>query len=132
MENKLRIGGNIRKWRNIKGLKQKDLAVAMRLSEAAMSNIENNITNITLSQLEEISMALDVNVSQLFTDPQETVGGATTYKQPREAPSMAEESPLIYAVIRSMEMKDQQLQAIVQNMLHTMSSLAGNVTKSIQ
>ena len=33
---KFKIGSNIRKWRNIKGIKQKDLAFALQISEAAV------------------------------------------------------------------------------------------------
>ena len=46
---RIKIGTNIRKWRGIKDMKQKDLASALRMSEAAISNIENDLTDVTLS-----------------------------------------------------------------------------------
>lgn len=120
---KIKIGGNIRKWRNLKGIKQKQLANALDLSEAAISNIENNLTDVTLSQLEDISMGLDVPVEQLFCDPQETYSNAA--KQPLALPHAAPEADkeLMNAVIHSMQRKDEQLQTIMQNVLHTMSVL---------
>ncbi len=122
---KLKIGGNIRKWRNLKGIKQKELAAILELSEAAISNMENNITDITLSQLEDISVSLDISVEQLFSDPQENMPPyilpGTTQKQ--QHPVFEKE--LLNAVITSMQKKDEQLQAIMQNVLHTMTALMG-------
>lgn len=123
-EYKLKIGGNIRKWRNLKGIKQKELALALDLSEAAISNIENNITDVTLSQLEDISLGLDVPVEQLFTDPRENIGTSATVQAATEKqyqPLLEKE--LLHAVINSMQKKDEQLQVIMQNVLHTMSAL---------
>ena len=65
---RLRIGSNIRKWRNIKEVKQKDLASALKMSEAAISNMENDLTDLTLSQLEDISVTLDIEIEKLFFD----------------------------------------------------------------
>ncbi len=123
-EYKLKIGGNIRKWRNIKGIKQKELASALELSEAAISNIENNITDITLSQLEDISAGLDVSVEQLFADPQETyevLGNQLHNNEKSRQPAFEKE--LLNAVIHSMQKKDEQLQLIMQNVLKTMANL---------
>ena len=44
-EYKLKIGGNVRKWRNLKSIKQKQLASYLKLSEAA---VKNNISVICL------------------------------------------------------------------------------------
>ncbi len=118
-EYKLKIGGNIRKWRNLKGIKQKELALTLSLSEAAISNIENNITDVTLSQLEDISLGLNIPVEQLFTDPQESIPPVITEKQ--HQPLFEKE--LLNAVIHSMQKKDEQLQTIMQNVLHTMTSI---------
>ena len=71
MQQKIHIGGNIRKWRNLKGVKQKSLAGVLRVSEASMSNIENNLTDLSLRQLEDIAQVLDIPVENLFNDPQE-------------------------------------------------------------
>ncbi len=122
---KFKIGGYIRKWRNIKDIKQKDLAAALQISEAAVSNIENDLTNITVGQLDEISIALNISIEQLLTDPQEK------YKIPpaninsmivKEDQQMLDKE-LLNAIIVSMEKKDQQMQVIMQNFLHAMATL---------
>jgi len=127
-EYKLKIGSNIRKWRNIKSVKQKELAASMGLSETAISNIENDLTNVTLTQLEDISSALDVPVEHLFNDPQETyhTGNNVYTQQP-----VTYERELFQAVISSLQKKDEQLQAIMQNVLHTMTALVQDEKKFI-
>lgn len=131
-EYKIKIGGNIRKWRNIKGVKQKELAFTLCLSEAAISNIENNITDVTLSQLEDISLGLDISVEQLFSDPQETFTlSSNQHLLNGSQHSQVYEKDLINAVINSMQKKDEQLQTIMQNVLHTMSALIQDERKLI-
>ena len=122
---KFRIGNNIRKWRNIKDIKQKDLAVALQISEAAVSNIENDVTNITIVQLEEISIALNVSIEQLLSDPQEKfrISPSTGYTINEKENQYILDKELLNAIITSMEKKDQQLQAIMQDFLHTMATL---------
>lgn len=125
-EYKLKIGGNIRKWRNLKGVKQKELAVLLEVSESAISNIENNITDITLSQLEDISQGLDISIEQLFTDPQETIAAQPVQNGIKEKNAQPiYEKELLNAVINSMQKKDEQLQTIMQNVLQTMTVLMG-------
>ncbi len=122
---KFRIGNNIRKWRNIKDVKQKDLAIALNLSEAAVSNIENDVTNITVTQLEDIAIALNVSIEQLLSDPQERFRMPIALAQ--EPPARDQQEPidkdLLNAVIASLEKKDQQMQVIMQNFLHAFSTL---------
>jgi transcriptional regulator with XRE-family HTH domain len=119
---KFRVGSNIRKWRNLKEIKQKDLATELNLSEAAVSNIENDITNLTLGQLEDISIALDVSIEQLLSDPQEKYNSYAGYHQvlARQEEQKAVEKELLTAVIASLEKKDEQLQTIMQHFIHTM------------
>ena len=123
-DNRLKIGANIRKWRNIKEMKQKDLANALQLSEAAISNIENDLTDVSLSQLEDISYALNIPVEKLFSDPQDSFvlnEILPPYQAERNQPFMDKE--LLNAMLNSLQKKDEQLQSIMQNVLHTMSAL---------
>ena len=119
---KFRIGSHIRKWRNMKDIKQKDLANSLNLSEAAVSNIENDITNITVTQLEDISIALNVSIEQLLSDPQEKYGSAHI-STTGNARHHYQDNELVNAIIASLEKKDQQLQVIMQNFLHAISVL---------
>jgi transcriptional regulator with XRE-family HTH domain len=55
----MKIGDNIREIREKeKGLKKEDLAKALGLTTKAYSNIENNVSDITLTRLFEISEVL--------------------------------------------------------------------------
>lgn len=122
---KFKIGGYIRKWRNIKDIKQKDLAAALQISEAAVSNIENDLTNITVGQLDEISIALNISIEQLLTDPQEKykIPPANINSMLVKEDQQQLDKELLNAIIASMEKKDQQLQVIMQNFLHAMATL---------
>lgn len=121
---RLRIGSNIRKWRNIKEIKQKDLAVALRLSEAAISNIENDLTDITLSQIEDISVTLDVPVEYLFTDPQETLSEVSYASSNAETKNQfVMDKELLYTLIGSIQKKDEQLKDVVQQVMYTMKAI---------
>jgi len=125
---RIKIGSNIRKWRNIKEIKQKDLASSMRLSEAAISNIENDITDLTLSQIEDISVALDMPLEKLFTDPQETLNKKSVYSLNAEnASHYIMEKDFLYAMIGSIQKKDEQLKDVMENVIKTMKGITKNI-----
>jgi len=67
------IGANIRKWRELKGIKQEQLAQSLGITKAALSNIENNKTDISLHRLEDISLCLGLEVMKLFINPIELI-----------------------------------------------------------
>ena len=70
MEKKqLKIGSNIRKWRQLKDFEAKEFAHLLDISTGALSNIENNISNLTLSRLTEIAGLLSIEPQKLFIDP---------------------------------------------------------------
>jgi len=122
---RLKIGANIRKWRNIKEIKQKDLAASMKMSEASVSNMENDLTDITLSQLENISLALDVPLEKLFNDPQLTL--AEQYVNSNElnkSNSVMMDKEFAYSIINAIEKKDEQLKSVIENMIQTMRHFA--------
>ena len=119
---RMRIGSTIRKWRNIKEVKQKDLAASLRMSEAAISNIENDLTDVTLSQIEDIALTLDITIEQLFSDPQDALS-TNTYSNNDPTNQMVMERELIYALIGSIEKKDEQLKEVFNNVMYTMKKL---------
>ena len=63
------IGNNIRKWRELKGLKQKELAKEIDISETTLSKIENDKTEVSLSRLQKIAFCFKIKMTQLFFDP---------------------------------------------------------------
>jgi transcriptional regulator with XRE-family HTH domain len=112
---RIKVGSNIRKWRSIKDVKQKDLASGLRMSEAAVSNLENDLTDITLSQLEDIAIVLDIEVAQLFTDPQEVVN--KNYNATDQDKKFVMEPEWIYALIGSIQKKDEQIKTVLDNII---------------
>jgi len=68
-EKLLEVGSNIRKWRNLKGMKQESLAEELDISSVAVSKIETGKTNIPVKRLFAIAAALNINIQLLFTDP---------------------------------------------------------------
>lgn len=121
---RMKIGANIRKWRNIKEVKQKDLASSLRLSEAAVSNMENDLTDLTLSQLEDISVALDLPLEKLFIDPQETLSSGNQPNILNESGNnFLMEKEFIYTMIDSIQKKDEHLKSVMEGVLETMKTL---------
>lgn len=119
---RIKIGAHIRKWRNIKDVKQKQLATALRISEAAVSNIENDLTDITLSQMEDISIALNVPFEDLFTDPREKMHQyAELDREGRTTQVM--EKDLLYTLIGSIQKKEQQWEDWMQKMIDKLEGM---------
>ena len=66
MSSGIKLGQNLRKLRLKKNMSQVDLATALSVDRAYISNIENGRMNPTLSTLEKISGALGVSSSELL------------------------------------------------------------------
>ena len=63
------VGKNIRKYRKLKGLKQRELADKCSLSEGFISDIESNtFRTISLNMLYHIAKVLDSHIMLLFQD----------------------------------------------------------------
>lgn len=63
------VGKNIRKYRKLSGLKQRELAEKCSLSEGFISDIESNtFRTISLNTLYHISRVLDIHIMLLFQD----------------------------------------------------------------
>jgi transcriptional regulator with XRE-family HTH domain len=63
------IGFNIKAWREVKGVKQEWLATKIGLGKSSLSQIENGITEITVSRLSEIADVLGIQLLHLFENP---------------------------------------------------------------
>ena len=61
-----RIGEKIRKIRELKGLKQSNLADKLGMTMNGYGKIERGETTITMERLEQISNALDMKVLDLL------------------------------------------------------------------
>jgi transcriptional regulator with XRE-family HTH domain len=77
---KMKIGENVRKWRDIKGLKQQELARMLNITPPALSHIENNITELILQRIEEIADVLGILPAQLLENPHAIISINTVTK----------------------------------------------------
>ncbi len=66
MSSGIKLGQNLRKIRTKKKMTQGDLASALNVDRAYISNIENGRMNPTLSTLEKIAVALGISSSELL------------------------------------------------------------------
>lgn len=127
---RVKIGSNIRKWRNMKDIKQKDLAGALKLSESAVSNIENDLSEITLSQLEDISITLEIDIEKLFSDPQDVVKEKSyTSSIPAEKNEVMDKD-LLYSLIGSIQKKDEQLKQVIDKVIYKIDSFQSNLQRT--
>ncbi len=72
---KLMIGQHMRQWRALRGMKQREVAQKMGVSEAAISYIENDLANVNLRQLEKLSAILGISVVMLLEGPNKFLTG---------------------------------------------------------
>jgi len=59
-------GKQIQKLRELKGISQQDLAAKCNFEKSNMSRLEAGKVNPTLSTLEKVASALEINIIELF------------------------------------------------------------------
>lgn len=62
------VGQNIKRYRIEKGIKLETLAAAIRIEKGTMSKIENGKSEITISRIEKIAEALQVDYNLLVSN----------------------------------------------------------------
>lgn len=62
----INVGKQIQKIRELKGLSQQDLAAKCNFEKSNMSRLEAGKVNPTLSTLEKVASALEINIIELF------------------------------------------------------------------
>lgn len=63
----VKVGKQIQKLRELKGLSQQDLAAKCNFEKSNMSRLEAGRVNPTLSTLEKVANALDITLAELFS-----------------------------------------------------------------
>jgi transcriptional regulator with XRE-family HTH domain len=126
---RVKIGNNIRKWRAMNDIKQKDLANALKMSEAAVSNLENDMSEITLSQLEDIAITLEIEIEHLFSDPHDVVKEKSYNNAVPAEKNEVMDKELLYALIGSIQKKDEQLKYVIDNVMYKMDNISDNVLR---
>jgi transcriptional regulator with XRE-family HTH domain len=66
VEIKSKIGNRIKELRDVKQMSQKDLAYASDLDRSYIASVENGKRNISIVNIEKISMALGENLITFF------------------------------------------------------------------
>jgi transcriptional regulator with XRE-family HTH domain len=69
----MNVGENIRTWRKIKGIEQKDLAQMIDKSVTTISNIETGVSDPNTKLLQDIASALQIEPSQLLINPSQMI-----------------------------------------------------------
>lgn len=64
------IGGRIRYFRKLKGWSQETLALQAEINPAFLGHLERGLKSPTVKTLEKIAAALDISMSELFSEPQ--------------------------------------------------------------
>lgn len=70
MDIKLKIGQRIKELREKAEMSQKDLAYTADLDRSYIASIENGQRNVSIVNIEKISVALGVSLKELFNDAQ--------------------------------------------------------------
>jgi transcriptional regulator with XRE-family HTH domain len=68
MEVKAKIGLRIRQLRELSSMSQKDLAYSADLDRSYIASIENGSRNVSIVNIEKISIALNVTLKEFFND----------------------------------------------------------------
>lgn len=68
MNVKIKIGLRIKELREIKEMSQKDLAYSADLDRSYIASVENGQRNVSIVNIEKISIALGVTLKQFFND----------------------------------------------------------------
>ena len=122
---RMKIGANIRKWRSVKDIKQKDLAASLKMSEASLSNIENDCIDISLSHLEDIAIVLEMDIEQLFSDPSENLKSKySNYSLMDNFSEKVSDKELVYALIGSIKKKDEQLKNVIESVIYKIDKIS--------
>ncbi|WP_291109799.1 helix-turn-helix domain-containing protein [Flavobacterium sp. UBA6195] len=62
----VKVGLQIQRIRELKGLSQQDLAAKCNFEKSNMSRLEAGKVNPTISTLEKVASALEINIIELF------------------------------------------------------------------
>jgi transcriptional regulator with XRE-family HTH domain len=66
MESNAKIGANIKKLRELRNLTQEHMADKLDMSQTGYGNIERDVTDISMSRLQQIAKVLEVTVQDLL------------------------------------------------------------------
>jgi transcriptional regulator with XRE-family HTH domain len=131
-EYKLDIGSNIRKWRDLNGLKQADLSKLINVSTTTLSNFENGISKPNTNHLEDIATALEINIFQLISglDPIFNSDNYVNSSVSENSNSNLMDNEILKTLLNQLEKKDNDLKSFIKEMLTQISRIINPKDKS--
>ena len=113
------IGHNIKRWREFKEVKQEKLAKRLKITSAALSQLENGKTDITVSRIEQIAEVLEIDFSLLLSSPQQIINisnSPNTHNGVYNSQHNTINKELVEAVQAELQKKNEQI-SFLQNLV---------------
>jgi transcriptional regulator with XRE-family HTH domain len=120
-------GTVIRKYRELRNYSQDYVARKMGISQNAYSKIENNITQLTVNHVKQISHILEVSIVDLLRDDFEIHGPTTTHKDSISKDALLLLMDRIKGRLEEKSPLKHDFYPVIMSMLQTIDSTVSNV-----
>jgi transcriptional regulator with XRE-family HTH domain len=120
-------GNVIRKFREMRNYSQEYVAGKMGISQNAFSKIENNITQLTVSHIRQISAILEVSMMDLLKDEFEIRHGSGIQMESVTKEALLLNLELIRKKIESRHPEKHEFYPVIMALLQSVDMTIGNV-----
>ncbi len=120
-------GSVIRKYRELRNYSQEYVAGKMGISQNAYSKIENNITQLTVSHIRQISAILEVSIMDLLKDDFEIRHGADIQMESITKDALLHNLDQIRKKIESRNPQKHEFYPVIMALLQSVDMTIGNV-----
>ena len=120
-------GTVIRKFREMRNYSQEYVAGKMGISQNAFSKIENNITQLTVSHIRQISAILEVSMMDLLKDEFEIRHGSDIQMESVTKEALLLNLELIRKKIESRHPEKHEFYPVIMALLQSVDMTIGNV-----
>jgi transcriptional regulator with XRE-family HTH domain len=120
-------GSVIRKFREMRNYSQEYVAGKMGISQNAFSKIENNITQLTVSHIRQISAILEVSMMDLLKDEFEIRHGSGIQMESVTKEALLLNLELIRKKIESRHPEKHEFYPVIMALLQSVDMTIGNV-----
>ena len=112
MEAKEKVGRDIKHWREFKQMKQDEMARKLKITPAALSQIENGKIDITVGRIEQIARILEIDFLFLLESPQQVINFSSNQSSQEGVNKVQQHSineELIAALKSELQTKNEQI-----------------------
>jgi transcriptional regulator with XRE-family HTH domain len=120
-------GSIIRKYREMRNYSQEYVAGKMGISQNAYSKIENNITQLTVSHIRQISAILEVSMTDLLKDDFEISHGSGMQMESITKEALLHNLDQIRKKIESRHPQKHEFYPVIMALLQSVDMTIGNV-----